>query len=86
MADETFPLLCDGPGPHDPVDGVLGESSIEGVTGMRCNASACRPVAPASPDEIDFAALKATVAKAATVPALRGAMMAYLDALAAQQP
>ena len=31
-------------------------------------------------------ALKATVAKATTVTALRGAMMAYLDAVAAQQP
>lgn len=43
------------------------------------------PAPPADPNAIDIAALKATVAKATTVPALRGAMMAYLDAVAAQQ-
>lgn len=85
MDDQTFPLLCDGPGPHDPSDGVLGETSVEGASGMRCSAPACRPVLPAAPDEIDIAALKATVAKATTVPQLRVVMMAYLDAVAVQQ-
>ncbi len=37
------------------------------------------------PPPIDIAALKATVAKATTVPQLRGAMMAYLDAVGEQQ-
>lgn len=44
------------------------------------------PDSPPDPNAIDIAALKATVSKATTVTALRGAMMAYLDAAADQQP
>lgn len=69
----------DGPGPHDPPDGILGGSSVEGATGMRCNSPACQPIPPAD-DTPDLSALRATVAKATTVAQLRGAMLAYLDA------
>lgn len=42
-----YPLLCCGPGPHEPADGVLGETSIDGPhDGMRCAAEACVPCAP----------------------------------------
>lgn len=34
-------LVCDGPGPHDPPDGVLGTAS-QLVRGMRCASPACR--------------------------------------------
>lgn len=36
-------------------------------------------------DPIDIAALRTTVSKATTVTALRGVMLAYLDAVAADQ-
>ena len=35
-------LTCDGPGPHNPPDGVLGEGS-KPVAGLRCAAVACQP-------------------------------------------
>lgn len=76
-------LRCSGPGPHDPVDGVLGEADHE-VEGMLCNSPACQPAPP--PATIDPAALRSTVSKATTVTQLRGAMLAYLDAVAADQP
>lgn len=44
------------------------------------------PDPPAADPGIDIAALRSTVSKATTVTALRGAMMAYLDAVAADQP
>lgn len=37
----SVPILCDGPGPHIPVDGVLGTSS-KALTGMRCSSAACQ--------------------------------------------
>jgi hypothetical protein len=33
-------ILCSGPGPHDPPDGVLGTAD-KVVTGMRCGSPAC---------------------------------------------
>lgn len=33
-------IICDGPGPHIPADGVLGESDRR-VRGMRCVSEAC---------------------------------------------
>ena len=38
-------ILCDGPGPHIPLSGILGESSAA-VTGMRCASSSCVLVPP----------------------------------------
>lgn len=35
-------ILCSGPGPHVPADGILGQSTVP-VTGMRCSAAACNP-------------------------------------------
>lgn len=36
-------LVCDGPGPHVPASGVLGDGPA-GSAGMRCSAVACVPV------------------------------------------
>lgn len=40
----TVPLICDGPGPHIPADGILGTAS-KPVSGMRCTSPACAPTA-----------------------------------------
>ena len=56
----TFPIKCDGPGPHDPVDGIVGFSSNPSLTGMRCNSISCKPVF-ASNDVIDKVAANALV-------------------------
>lgn len=40
-------ILCGGPGPHSPTDGVLGEADRE-VVGLRCASPACVPAADAS--------------------------------------
>lgn len=29
-----FPMICTGPGPHDPTDGVLGTADSPGVGGL----------------------------------------------------
>ena len=34
-------IKCEGPGPHNPVDGILGESDRP-VRGMRCMSDACQ--------------------------------------------
>lgn len=39
----TFTIVCDGPGPHIPADGVLGTSSVPPVPGMRCGSPSCVP-------------------------------------------
>lgn len=36
------PITCDGPGPHDPPDGIVGWSSVAGVH-QRCRATVCQP-------------------------------------------
>lgn len=38
----TYEIRCDGPGPHDPADGVLGTSSLPGPHGVRCGSDRCR--------------------------------------------
>lgn len=43
-----------------------------------------RETVPDPPAPVDIAALRTTVSKATTVTALRGAMLAYLDAVADQ--
>lgn len=35
-------IRCAGPGPHDPPDGILGESD-QPISGIRCNSPACIP-------------------------------------------
>lgn len=37
----SFPIQCEGPGPHNPADGILGTSSKPNMTGMRCGSSNC---------------------------------------------
>jgi hypothetical protein len=39
----VYALLCDGPGPHDPPDGILGTTTVYGHLGHRCMAEACQP-------------------------------------------
>lgn len=34
-------IICDGPGPHDPVDGILGTTDRADANGMRCISPAC---------------------------------------------
>lgn len=79
----TYPILCDGPGPHAPADGVLGESSIEHTTGMRCAAPECQPVGEEAPTtvtvQVDPAAVAAALtaaAKSTTNAGLRAAVVA----------
>ena len=43
----TYQIVCDGPGPHIPADGVLGTSSVPPVPGMRCASPSCVPPVPA---------------------------------------
>lgn len=40
----SFQIVCSGPGPHNPPNGVLGTSTTE-IADARCGASACRPAA-----------------------------------------
>jgi hypothetical protein len=40
-------IVCDGPGPHVPADGILGTSSIA-ATGMRCSSPACKVIPDAA--------------------------------------
>ena len=42
-----YTIVCDGPGPHIPADGVLGTSSVPPVPGMRCASPSCVPPIPA---------------------------------------
>lgn len=67
-------IVTYGEGGYDPSKPNNNIVSVETV-----------PDLPAADPAIDIAALKATVAKATTVPQLRGAMMAYLNAVAEQQ-
>jgi hypothetical protein len=71
-----YDILCDGPGPHDPESGVLGQSDRPGPHDMRCGAPACQPVAPTD----TRADLIAQVEQATTVAKLRAAVLAALDA------
>lgn len=77
-----FNVVCDGPGPHDPADGVVGESNIEGLTGMRCAAAACQPQPPEMPSTVAVqvdpdavAAALTAAAKSTTIAGLRAAVI-----------
>lgn len=50
----TFNIICDGPGPHQPANGLLGQSDVP-VTGMRCSAPACQ--ATTSPSLVNQATI-----------------------------
>lgn len=73
-----YNILCDGPGPHDPESGVLGQSDRPGPHDMRCGAPGCQPVAaPAADPRAD---LIAQIEQATTVAKLRAAVLAAIDA------
>lgn len=85
MSAEVFPVYCGGPGPHDPADGLLGESDTDTDLGMLCppcadKANATVEDAPSlvtvqvDPDAVT-AALTAA-GKATTVKALGAAVVA----------
>lgn len=48
---DSYALLCSGPGPHDPPDGVLGEASVADVDGILCVL--CAERVPAERPELD---------------------------------
>lgn len=50
----THPILCDGPGPHDPADGVLG--TADRPVSARCGSDACRP--QPAPEQVNSATLR----------------------------
>lgn len=35
-------IVCDGPGPHIPASGIIGQGNTA-LTGMRCSAAPCSP-------------------------------------------
>lgn len=84
---DTFDIVCDGPGPHDPEDGVLGTADRE-VDGMRCQSPACAqsPAAPAPEadgvlDAATVEQIKTQLAKATTIAGVKTALGPLLDAL-----
>lgn len=73
-----YDIICDGPGPHDPPTGVLGQSDRPGPHDMRCGAPGCQPAAATTIDP--RADLIAQVEQATTVAKLRAAVLAAIDA------
>lgn len=59
-----YQIICDGPGPHVPADGVLGTTDVPPRPGMRCAAPGCVP--PATVEEANEATLTARAAAALT--------------------
>ena len=43
----TYTITCDGPGPHDPISGIIGTTDTPPKPGQRCGAAVCAPVPPA---------------------------------------
>lgn len=82
-----YPLTCSGPGPHDPADGVLGTTSVEGATGI-CGAVVCLPAAPspapAPPTDAEIEAARLSLATATTVTQTKTRALALDDLRAAQ--
>lgn len=70
-----YPIICDGPGPHDPADGVLGQSDRPDRHDVRCGAPECQPSAAPDPR----ATLLAEVQAATTVAKLRAAVLAAIE-------
>jgi hypothetical protein len=80
-------IVCDGPGPHIPANGVLGTADRP-VQGMRCSSPACVPTPPQRQLNRDlvvqrlgaFLALPAPTATQ-TRKAIKGLVALVLDAL-----
>jgi hypothetical protein len=62
-------ILCSGPGPHDPVSGVLGSTTGTAPAGLRCGSPACQP--PPDPLAVNAAAVATALHDA--IPAMRQA-------------
>jgi len=75
-----YPIICDGPGPHDPESGVLGECDRPGPHDMRCGAPACQPPPTSDPRLELVDALKADAQAATTIAKLKAVVIAALDA------
>lgn len=79
-------ILCAGPGPHDPSDGVLGETDTDVDLGMLCPPCTDKAVAAAQAEgrglvtvQVDPTAIDAALTaaqKATTVAGLRSAVVA----------
>lgn len=39
----TYTITCPGPGPHDPTDGILGQSDKPGPWDIYCGNPGCAP-------------------------------------------
>lgn len=84
-------ILCAGPGPHDPSDGVLGETDTDVDLGMLCPPCAVKATAAARAEapglvtvQVDPDALDGIIVagqKATTVAALRSAFVALAQQL-----
>ena len=62
-----YPLTCSGPGPHEPADGILGTTTVDGATG-RCEA--CPPEATPVEAAVDPVTVLAQVGSGlAAIPA-----------------
>ena len=71
------PILCAGPGPHDPDDGVVGwatdlivpAGSPALVNGTVCASPACHPIPPSEP--VDLAGLLDAITNATSLTDLQ---------------
>lgn len=79
----SYALTCSGPGPHEPADGILGSSSVEGATGL-CASDACTAAPPVDPGAL-IAAARVDVNSATTIAQLRARTL-ELDRLRALYP
>lgn len=84
------PIQCSGPGPHNPVDGVLGISDRL-VTRMLCPLCAALPqptisVDPTPPAQVDTAKLAVAIANAKATPTLLTLQTAILALSASIAP
>lgn len=57
-------IVCDGPGPHDPPNGILGTTTAAAPSGMRCSSAACKPAADPSGTNADALRSRADAALA----------------------
>lgn len=87
----TYPIMCAGPGPHDPADGILGETDVPDFDnhGMLCLPCAAL-LAASQPDPtsqvvvmVDPAVMDGLSAQVNDLPdsPTRNVMLALLDAI-----
>lgn len=61
---QDHPITCDGPGPHQPPDGVIGWATVAGIH-QRCSAPPCQPTEPPAASNLRALAQRAPDAVAA---------------------